>query len=323
MWVDMRSGTVSTSSKSHLQSPYAWAISHSRLWDGWTGSLLGGTLVSDQRDELYCYRLDDYMKGKLSTGPDSSPATDDEEGSSIGQFQFGDGPLRLLRGTAPMLNFSKGVEAQLHHAFVPMSEDQVRYFVMTNIPAGGLKPAEGSGNLSALVGTYDPDKEDKPVWTIRILTYKGKWGAKEGEWDEGTWKQEEVLVNPPFTDRFHAFDHKGTYAFVTDSGKAYFAPAPAKGKARAVTPIWTDAKRPVLAAVTENATGRTFLFAQPRGGSKGVYFLPEAKPKPVEYDLAKVKAFDKGKGQLKQVVELTRVLVRDKKVALKSAKKAD
>lgn len=319
-WVNLRVGKISIGSR-RAGSPGRWWVRDQRYWSE-DATEFGFSAGLGPREALDCYRLAELRTGKLAIGTDKGPH--ELRSGHQGTFLYNYEPVTRVRYAKMLWNNDKEA-AELEHAITPIAEDQLRLFILTNVPGGLLKPAGKSDNLTGLVGTYTGEKgeQTKPVWTLRVFTYKGKWEAKDRKWGKGEWKQEEVLPAPPLRERFHAFDHQGTYTFVTDSGKAYLAPPPAKGKPRAVTAIWDDPKRPVVAAITDNATGRTFLFAQPRDATTGAYFLPEAKPKLTEYDRAKVKPFDKAKGQLRQVVELTRVLLADKQINLKEAKQGD
>src|SRR5262249_10623128 len=94
-------------------------------------------------------------------------------------------------------------------------------------------------------------------------------------------------LNVAFREPFRVFAKGDDFYFVTTSGKVFRAAKPAKGDDRTLEAVWEDAKRPVVAAVTDVVAERTFLFCQPEG-NKGVFFDLAVKPEPRDYDASAI-----------------------------------
>jgi hypothetical protein len=66
-----------------------------------------------------------------------------------------------------------------------------------------------------------------------------------------------------FVEDFMSFLRKDDYYFVTQSGKLYHAPPPKEGeKSRTMKPLWTDAKRPIVAVIEDAGRDKVWLFAK-------------------------------------------------------------
>ncbi len=130
--------------------------------------------------------------------------------------------------------------------------------------------------------------------TIFPLSNTGKWqNAKEplkpmlGFWHKnegGQWALVDKVKNPCFNERFHVFPDGTTYYFVTDSGKVYVSKKPDKGE-RKLEEVWIDKKRPINGAITDTASGKTFLFgAEGNDSPKLFYFELSEKPELCEFE---------------------------------------
>lgn len=81
--------------------------------------------------------------------------------------------------------------------------------------------------------------------------------------------------------------------------------------------LWDDAKRPIIAAVTDASTNKTFLFGRPEDKeAKPFYFELAEKPKPTEFDADVIKPPLKPPEPLKTVMGYARFLADQKEIKL-------
>lgn len=175
----------------------------------------------------------------------------------------------------------------------------------------------------------------------RIRVWRGKAGKPPAEQlnaEMGVrWSD---LVGGPiaadFQGPFRVYVRGGHYYFLTESGRLYVSPKahdppPAAtrlgvpyrrlyvstktGQRRQrAAPLWTDAKRPIRAVITDNASGKTFAFAPAKLGAKsGVYFELQAKLMPVPYRLKPVKGLKDAK-PLRLVLEYVHALRAERRI---------
>jgi hypothetical protein len=135
--------------------------------------------------------------------------------------------------------------------------------------------------------------------------------------DKKQWVLAEKIADPCFNERFWAFKRGDTYFFVTDSGKVYAARKPDKGD-RKLEPLWVEKGKPVVAAITDTASGKTFLFGRndkpgPKD-AKGFWFELDEKLRPRPFDPKAVEAVRAD--LLKTVAEYARFLHAAKKLKL-------
>jgi len=118
-----------------------------------------------------------------------------------------------------------------------------------------------------------------------------------------------------FTEDFHFFLRKDDYYFVTESGKLYYAPLPAKGeKARAMKAIWTDAKRPISAVIEDADRGKVWLFAKDKnaGAKLDLFFEMKETVRPETFDPAKLRPVNI-EGRAKMLLEYLPLIAAEKK----------
>jgi hypothetical protein len=190
---------------------------------------------------------------------------------------------------------------QVYYDYLPSSGREVRLLVLTNVPPG-LKPKPKWG-FTGRIGPGDipdppPSKEElKKVlkWSFTVHRYRLRSAEKDKlGWTPGSWSKEGTIA-VGFQEGFQVLGLGGDYYFVTDSGKLYRAPKPAKGTHRALQEVWADGKRPIAGLVQDVDAGRTFLFCKPASPKdKPVYFemAPTARPRPCDLYAVKVPKYD-------------------------------
>ncbi len=164
---------------------------------------------------------------------------------------------------------------------------------------------------------YDCIPTSKDDISLFILTQiKGEWSLSRYQClykmlaDEGVVRSEDFPV--VFKEPFEVLLKGDTYYFVTASGRLYYSPKSAKGKARTLDVLWNDESRPITHFITDADAERTFLFCKPaKKGEPGVFFEMGPKPEPKPYDLSKVKP-SKADEPLKSVLERARFLADQK-----------
>ncbi len=136
--------------------------------------------------------------------------------------------------------------------------------------------------------------------------------------DYGQWALIEKIKDPCFNERFQVFVQGTTYFFVTDSGKIYLAKKPAQGD-RTIEEVWKKADQPITGALTDTASGKTFLFGQKgKVGAKDpkpFYFELAEKPDLVEFE-EKVLVREKVPEPLQTVKAYAHLLAADKKIKI-------
>ncbi len=139
----------------------------------------------------------------------------------------------------------------------------------------------------------------------------------------GQWALVDQIKDPCFNERFHVFVRDDDWFFVTDSGKVFLSRKPDKeGGERKLEAVWDDAKRPIVAAVIDADTDKTFLFGRPTDEkAKPFYFELSDKPKPAEFDADAIKppqnaAELKAPEPLKTVLGYAHFLVDQKQIKI-------
>ncbi len=164
-------------------------------------------------------------------------------------------------------------------------------------------------------------------WSDKWMDVKDPLKPMLGIWrhdDRGQWELVEKIKDPCIKERFHVFPQGTSYFFVTDTGKVYVAKKPATGE-RKIEEVWVDKRRPVVGAITDTASGKTFLFAAESDRSaKLCYFELAEKPDPCEFE-RKAMVDKKLPAPVAVPAAFTFILVADKKIKIetKSAPKPE
>ncbi len=104
---------------------------------------------------------------------------------------------------------------------------------------------------------------------------------------------------------------------MTDSGKLYVARKPDKGE-RKLEEVWVDKKRPIHGAITDTASGKTFLFGAELADSPQFFYF-ELSDKPEICKCDRPKLIDKRLPRSLDVsISYARILVADKKIKVES-----
>lgn len=96
------------------------------------------------------------------------------------------------------------------------------------------------------------------VWDLELQP------SEDGTQNVGTWTCR-TIFDANFTEPFRAFQHLGTFFFVTRSGRVYAAKRPETGL-RKTELVWNDKEYKVIALLRDLEHDRTFAFG------KTVYF---------------------------------------------------
>ncbi len=133
--------------------------------------------------------------------------------------------------------------------------------------------------------------------------------------ERGQWALVDKVKNPCFNERFHVFPTGTAYYFVTDSGKVYISKKPDKGE-RTIEEVWIDKKRPINGAITDTASGKTFLFgAELIDSPKPFYFELSEKPQLCPFERRPL--IDKSLPRSLDIsLSYAKVLLADKKIKI-------
>jgi len=145
---------------------------------------------------------------------------------------------------------------------------------------------------------------------------KYRWDDNTKEWKVTVEKENFETFDATFKEDFYFFLRKNDYYFVTESGKLYHAPPPAKGeKSRTMKALWTDAKRPIVAVLEDADRDKVFLFAKDKtaGAKEDVFFELNQTLRPQSFDRSKLASVDVA-GRAKVLLEyLPLISAGDKK----------
>jgi hypothetical protein len=249
----------------HVGFGHFWPLSCSQEFGEW-----------DRAEAIYRFDLPALLEGKRAT----------PEGV------FADGlPAACFTGCAPLLEpvalaLHVRYAPRLYYDFLPVAEDRVRLFVLTNI-RGRLEPLGKSGEAAAARIDVDEDQAAAPRWSMEVYETRTRWDAKAREWRGDEWSRVES-VGVGFHEPFQMLARGEGYYFVTASGKLFAAPKVPKGQARVMRPVWADPRQPVVAFVTDADAGWTWLFcagepeeAKVAPAQKAVYFELSEEPRPL------------------------------------------
>jgi hypothetical protein len=282
---------------------FDWCVAHDRLWFAGRRTTVFDDAVTGGFRHVDCLFLRDLRAGRKRTGTATSA------GKPIWPLPFCSG------GVFDPLFFKQRLarfRTAIHYGFVPTGDDELLFFLLVNV-SGKVTPEPLEPGADLRMYSADPDDPGwkSPKWSFTVYHFRNRWSPRTRRWGDGVWAKRGPLP-VRFKERFHAVLEGEDYYFLTRSGKVYHAPAAAKGKPRAVHPVWEDRKRPVVALITDADTHRSFLFCrQGKGEDRPVYFELAAKAKPRPYDLTEVEQ-PKVKEPLRSALHYARWLDRHK-----------
>jgi hypothetical protein len=298
--------------------PPRWRVGHGQILI--TEDMALGAAGKDRSPpvhELQSYSLPDVLDGHTRVGH-AKVDFDREKESSAPYYMVG-GPVGRLRSAGHFVQFEDPIS---YLDYLPVAEHEVELFVLTNI--GPRRKQEGDSHEwdERIVDLNGPARVI-PSWWFGQYRYRGNWLEKDQAWDEkGKWLVGDSL-EVAFKEPFQVFPKGGAYFFVTESGKVYHSPKPDKPGDRKVTAVWDDPKQPVSVILTQEETGKTFVFGTAEAAGlkerRGFYFELDAKPDPVEVEAKALPGVDKAE-PLKTAVEYTRFLLDQKKITLNPPK---
>jgi hypothetical protein len=258
-------------------------------------------------EELHRLELDELLKGRAVPARGVPPWP---EGERYGFTRYG--PAAGKRTLGQMADF----RYELYSDHLAAGRYAVRQFVLTNV-RGRVIPGGETEELGAYILDATAEEQHVPKWSFTVHRYQGEWDSRRGLWQERRWIEEESIA-VGFKEPFQVLGKGSDYYFLTASGKLYRAAKATKGKRRALLPVWTDARRRIVAHITDADTGRTFLFVKPASPrDKPTFFALAARPKPEVYDPALV-APPKAAEPLRSVLRYARLLVALKKIKPRS-----
>jgi hypothetical protein len=260
-------------------------------------------------ETIWRYELPALLEGRLRPGPGVELDENGliKNGSLPTPFADAD-PVYDRRFFALASEFP----GRVYFDYLPTAKNELQALVLTNA-RGRLRPVGEAGAISAAIIEQTREEAEKPCWSLTVYRTRSHWDAKEKEWRYSRWLQVESIP-VRFKESFRVVGQRGDYYFITRSGKVYVAKRPPKGKPRRLLPVWTDARRPIVAYITDADTGRTFLFVKPASPrDKPTFFALAARPKPEVYDPALVLP-QRGKEPLRSVLRYARLLVALKKI---------
>jgi hypothetical protein len=279
--------------------PVRWQVAHGHLWSNHHWFI---TEPNRARDGFGRYQLDGLLEGKRITVPDGKES---DQGESVVIS-------KLLGRLRTMGMWSVDFPSVLNYDYLPVSEDEVRLFVLSNMAASIQNKIGPNGVIEAQKMINTKEDAFTPRWTLTVYQTRRIFQPRFKEWDEEAYVKVESLP-VSFREPFQIIAKESTYWFVTASGKLYRTGAHRMltGQ-RDIEPVWNDAARPISHFVTDADADRTFLFCKPaKEGEPGVFFELGPKPEPKPYDLSKVKP-SKADEPLKGVLERARFLADQK-----------
>ncbi len=211
--------------------------------------------------------------------------------------------------------------ARIYYDYLPMSENVLRTFVLTNVRGTTeRKYSDPKTRTGLTVNQHATEEECKtPKWSLSVFENTVIPG-KEKKWEWEAWKKVETIT-PLFQEEFQVVARADTYYFLTKSGKVYQSKKPEKGKERTMEALWTDKEQPVVTFVTDADKDRTFVFTKnKKQGEKNVYFELTDKPKPLPYNLADVKPPQEVSEPLKTALPYANILLAAGKIKVPKPK---
>jgi hypothetical protein len=282
--------------------PPRWQIGHGCLWAAVSDK---GQLANafSTYNGFHRYHLDELAKDRLVTGPGAKDEKPDAP------FAFSS-PLEDIRDFARDAEF----EWRLHYDYLSVSSGRVLLFALSNVRGKFVdyvedgKKVEGSRKL-----VVTEEEKTNPQWSLTVYDFTGAWDAKEKQWKSDRAWQKVETIDVGFREPFQVLEKGGDYYFVTSSGRLYRAPPCERDQPRLMKSVWDDAKRPIVAFLTDADAGKTYVFCAPeKKGEKAVYFELGEKAEPVPYNLETVPAF-KPNNPASRLLGYARILTEDKK----------
>src|SRR5205823_930686 len=126
----------------------------------------------------------------------------------------------------------------LHYDNLPVGQYRVKQFILTNL-RGRITQAGKTGLLAAYAIDLTEEEMNNPVWSLTVHDYEASWDGKAKRWKHGKWVKEET-IDVGFREPFRVLARGDDYFFLTDSGRLFCAPKPAKGKHRKMNVVWND-----------------------------------------------------------------------------------
>jgi hypothetical protein len=258
--------------------PYRWRVAHGCFW-GTGGETLG-------RAELTRIPL-----GELRFHDET-----DEEGLLLYRRKYPNdyGYFCHLWQLRPVAQTAQTIIASYHLGADPSTMPKV--FVFDFLPVGPT-----SCLLFVMIDSEMSVWRGEARWVVNEI---GSWVVE--------WGRERVeTFAAGFREPFVVYAHGPAYVFLTRSGKLYLARKPARGD-RKVEPLWVDAQRPIVAAVTDADRGTTYLFAKNQQAiinAKDCYFALAEKPQIVEFSPLELKPV-KAPEPLQTVAAYARLLAK-------------
>jgi hypothetical protein len=114
-------------------------------------------------------------------------------------------------------------------------------------------------------------------------------GQEITRWKAAADGRKPETIESVFTEDFYVFKREADYYFVTQSGNLYVAPPPKKGeKSRTMRALWDDAKKPIVAVLSDADHDKVWLFAKDKGkdAKRDLYFEMKEIIKPESFDRA-------------------------------------
>lgn len=275
-----------------------WHMAHGAFWGCLDIDAYNKTTLHE--DVLFQANLSGLLKGRFLAGPDDRLlATKEPVEWSPTHFAYD--PLDWLRTYASRVDF----RPEFYRDCLAVGPNEVRTFLLMNIPDRLASPSLPP-RLRGTVFLLNKEEQRIPVWSLNVYRLKARWDRTDAVWrDNDEWKTDEQ-IEVAFREPFRVFGRGTDYYFLTDSGSVYRAPEPArKGMPRQVLPIYQSASRPIIAAISDADSERTYLFVESAKGP--AFFELSDKPELVAYD-PKVADVPEGDEPLRSVMHKARVL---------------
>lgn len=269
--------------------PLRWRIDHGIFWG--TGSPVQDTEVQALRiplKELPLFEEKNWKKNAQSLRERDPNRLDPAFAFSWNLNPVQAAARRFYERNGAIGGLNRPPVTGIHFDFLPTGPDEILVFIL--------------------------HESKMEVWHGR-----GAWSETKKEWNL-TWSAAAVeAFAADFQEAFQVFAKGEAYYFLTREGKLYAAQRPSAG-VRQMKAIWTDAKRPIQAVLTEAENHRTFLFGGLAGekekAAQPFYFDLNVVPRIEPFELPASKA-SKRPNALGLATQLAWVLIAQKKIAEK------
>lgn len=221
--------------------------------------------------------------------------------------------------------FPGGTQGQNYHheRFIAPLFDFTQRYIRTHPDRVGLL------RYQLIPGAYSDVLPADQDGLLYFLLYRGRLQMWQGErpwldlsrmeWDYHWSRRPVAEWKTSLAEPFIPLPGTNRYWFLTVSGKVYAAATDGR-KGAALAAVWAEPKRPVRAALTDTASGKTFLFGggEP-GGGPGFCLELKADARPIPFPAA-VKA---GETSLRRLERYARELADRQHIRLNAARPAD